>query len=149
MDTANCGISINGILLITNKGMYYWDTQKYGWTNSFPGGSDRKEPACNAGDLGLIPGSGGSLGERNSYPLSLENPIEEPGGLQSMGWQRVRHEERLTLSLQVYSQLFFKLKFFYWSMYLIYNAVSSLGLSSEHVCRHRETALWNLFLWGH
>ena len=92
MDTANCGISINGILLITNKGMYYWDTQKYGWINSFPGGSDSKEPACNAGDLGLIPGSGGSLGERNSYPLSLENPIEEPGVLQSMGWQRVRHD---------------------------------------------------------
>ena len=22
----------------------------------FPGGSDNKEPACNAGDLGLIPG---------------------------------------------------------------------------------------------
>ena len=27
----------------------------------FPGGSDGKESACNAGDLGLIPGSGVSL----------------------------------------------------------------------------------------
>ena len=27
----------------------------------FPGGSDGKESACNAGDLGLIPGSGRSL----------------------------------------------------------------------------------------
>ena len=27
----------------------------------FPGGSDSKAPACNAGDLGLIPASGKSL----------------------------------------------------------------------------------------
>ena len=27
----------------------------------FPGGSDDKESACNAGDLGLIPGSGDLL----------------------------------------------------------------------------------------
>jgi len=29
----------------------------------FSGGSDSKESACNAGDLGLIPGSGRSPGE--------------------------------------------------------------------------------------
>ena len=34
-----------------------------------PGGSDGKESACNAGDLGLIPGSGRSPGEGNGYPL--------------------------------------------------------------------------------
>ena len=34
------------------------------WTERcFPGGSDGKESACNAGDLGLIPGSGRSPGE--------------------------------------------------------------------------------------
>ena len=40
-------------------------------------GSDGKESACNAGDLGLISESG-SLGEGNDYPLQypcLENPI--------------------------------------------------------------------------
>ena len=45
----------------------------------FPGGSDGKEPACNAGDLGLIPGSGRSPGERKSYPLQysgLENSMD-------------------------------------------------------------------------
>ena len=31
----------------------------------FPGGSDGKESACNAGDTGLIPGSGRSPGEGN------------------------------------------------------------------------------------
>ena len=42
----------------------------------FPGGSDGKEPAYNAGDLGSIPGSGRSPGEGNGYPLQyshLEN----------------------------------------------------------------------------
>ena len=39
-------------------------------------GSDSKESACNAGDLDLIPGWGGSPGEGNGYPLQyscLEN----------------------------------------------------------------------------
>jgi len=31
----------------------------------FPGGSDGEESTCNAGDLGLIPGSGRSPGEGN------------------------------------------------------------------------------------
>ena len=35
----------------------------------FPGGSDGKESACNAGDPGLIPGLGRSPGEWNGYPL--------------------------------------------------------------------------------
>ena len=46
---------------------------------SFPGGSDSKESACNAGDLGLIPGLGRSPGEKNGYPLQyfcLENPMD-------------------------------------------------------------------------
>ena len=33
----------------------------------FPGGSDGKETACNAGDLGSIPGLGRSPGERKAY----------------------------------------------------------------------------------
>ena len=48
--------------LVTNVYHYYciWD---------FHGGSDGKEPACNAGDPGLIHGSGRSPGERNGNPL--------------------------------------------------------------------------------
>ena len=41
-------------------------------------GSDGKESACNAGDLGSIPGSGSSPGEGNGHPLwysCLENPM--------------------------------------------------------------------------
>ena len=62
----------------------------------FTGGSESKVSAYNVGDLGLIPGSGRSLGEGNGNLLQytcLENPMaEEPGRLQSMGLQRVRHD---------------------------------------------------------
>jgi len=37
--------------------------------NGFPGGSDGKEFACNAGDLGSIPELEKSPGERNVYPF--------------------------------------------------------------------------------
>ena len=43
----------------------------------FPGGSDGKASACHAGDLGLIPGSGRSLGEGNGYPLQYF-PLGDP-----------------------------------------------------------------------
>ena len=54
-----------------------------------PGGSDGKEFACNAKDLGSIPELGRSPGGGRGKPLSnpcLENPhgTKEPGGLQSM-----------------------------------------------------------------
>ena len=38
-------------------------------TLGFPCGSDGKESACNAGDLGSIPGLGRSPGEGMGYPL--------------------------------------------------------------------------------
>ena len=55
-----------------------------------------KNPPANAGDTVLIPGTGRSPGEGNGNPLQyscLENPwTEEPGGLQSIGWQTVRYD---------------------------------------------------------
>ena len=45
----------------------------------FCGGSDGKASAYNAGDLGLIPGSGISSGEGNGNPVQyscLENPMD-------------------------------------------------------------------------
>ena len=45
----------------------------------FPCGSAGKESACNAGDVGLIPGLGRSPGERKGYPLqysALENSMD-------------------------------------------------------------------------
>ena len=57
----------------------------------FPSGSDGKESACNAGDLGSIPGLGRSL-ERgmatHSSILVWRLPwTEKPGRLQPMGSQ--------------------------------------------------------------
>ena len=51
-------------------------------------GSDGKESACNAGDLGLIPGLGRSPGEGNGNPLQdscLENPMDR------RAWQAIIH----------------------------------------------------------
>ena len=45
----------------------------------YPGASDGKESACTVGDPVFIPGSGGSPGEGNGYPLQyscLENPMK-------------------------------------------------------------------------
>ena len=45
----------------------------------FPGGSEVKASASNAGDPASIPGSGRSPGEGNGYPLQyscLENPLD-------------------------------------------------------------------------
>ena len=45
----------------------------------FPDGSDGKESACNAGDPGLLPGSGRSSGEGNGNSLQyscLGNPMD-------------------------------------------------------------------------
>ena len=44
------------------------------WVLGFPGGSDDKESASNAGDLGLIPGLGKSPGERSGNPLQYSGP---------------------------------------------------------------------------
>ena len=62
----------------------------------FPGDLEGKVSACNAGYLGSIPGSGRSPGEGNgathSSILAWRIPwTEEPGGLQSTGSQKVRH----------------------------------------------------------
>ena len=55
----------------------------------FPGGAEVKASACNAGDLGSIPGLGRSLEKEiatHSSILAWKIPwTEEPGRLQSMG----------------------------------------------------------------
>ena len=55
---------------------------------SFPGGSDEKEYACNAGDLGSISGLRTSLGRGHGNPLQyfgLETPIDRGA------WQATVH----------------------------------------------------------
>ena len=65
-----------------------------GW--EFPDSSVSKESACSARAPGSIPGLGRSPGEgmtTHSSILVWKIPWrEEPGGLQSMGLQKVRHD---------------------------------------------------------
>ena len=60
-----------------------------------PGGSDGKESACNVGDLGSMPGQDRSSKKgmvTHSSILAWRIPwTEKPGGLWSMGSQRVGH----------------------------------------------------------
>ena len=63
----------------------------------FPGGSEGKESAWNAGDLGLIPGSGRSPREGHGNPLQYSSAwripwTREHGGLQSMESHRLGHD---------------------------------------------------------
>ena len=64
----------------------------------FPGSSAGKESACNAGDPGLIPGSGRSTGEWIGYPLQYSwaslvaqlvknSPAMRETWVQSLGWE--------------------------------------------------------------
>ena len=68
---------------------------EYKENKSFPGNSEGKESAYNVGDPGSILGLGKSPGEKmatHSSILSWRIPwTEEPGKLQSIGSQRVRH----------------------------------------------------------
>ena len=58
----------------------------------FPGGSDSKESTCNVGDLGLKDPLEKKMATCSGI-LAWKIPwTEEPGGLQSMGLQRVGHD---------------------------------------------------------
>ena len=64
---------VNGIVTMRFKS-HYW---------GLPGGSNGNEFACNAGDLGLIPWLGRSLGGGHGNPLQyscLENPMDRGAG---------------------------------------------------------------------
>ena len=76
------------LLILTLPGHFYEIYYAY-VIKGFPGGSDGKESACNAGDLGSIPGSARSPGEGNGNPLQssyLENSIDRGA------WRAIVHE---------------------------------------------------------
>ena len=70
----------------------------------FPGGSDGKESACNAGDHGSIPGSGKSPGEGNGNPLQcfcLENSMDR-----GAWWATVHGVSRSRIRLSNFTFIF-------------------------------------------
>ena len=77
----NFSHKINRCLLLGRKDMINLDSILKSRNITLPtkGGSDSKASACNAGDMGLTPGSGRSPGEGNGSPLQysdLENPMD-------------------------------------------------------------------------
>ena len=65
----------------------------------FPGGSDGKASAYNAGDPGSIPGLGRSSGEGNGNPLQyscLDNPMD--GGAHRVAKSQTRLSDFTSLS---------------------------------------------------
>ena len=61
--------------------------------DGFPGGSDSKESACNAGDVGSILGLGRTPGEENGNPFHyscLGNPMDR-GAWQAPWGHRIEH----------------------------------------------------------
>ena len=78
----------------------------------FPGGSEVKASASNAGDRGSIPGSGRSPGEGNSNPLQyscLENPMDRERSLAGYSpWGRKESDTTEQLhftSLQIFCEI--------------------------------------------
>ena len=79
---------------------------------SFPDSSIGKEPACNAGDPGLIPGWGRSAGEGIVYPLQYSwasqvvqmvknlSAMQEIW-VQSLGWEDPLEKGTITLSIKL------------------------------------------------
>ena len=76
---------------------------------SFPGSSAGKESACNAGDVGSIPGLGRSPGEGIGYPLQnswaslVAQMVKNPPAMQetwvcSLGWEDSLEEDMATHS---------------------------------------------------
>ena len=90
--------------------------------------------ACSVGDLGSIPGSGRSPGEGNGNQLQYSYwriPwTEEPGGLQSTGWQRIGHEHSfmclLAISMSSSVQCFFMSFLYFLIVLLLWSFESSL-----------------------
>ena len=89
----------------------------------FPGDTDGKESACNAGDSGSIPGLGRSAGEGMGYPLVyswvslVAQLIKNPPAMRetwvrSLGWEDPLEKGKATHS----SILAWRIPWTIWSM---------------------------------
>ena len=108
----------------------------HGISRGFLGGSDGKESACNAGDQGLIPGSGRSLKKgmaTHSSILVWRIPwTEEPGRLQSMGPQG-----DMTEQLKLTNTIVYTLRLTPWQMSGYQSDIAELRRYVYVFCSHQ------------
>ena len=81
--------------------------------------SDSKESACNAGDLGLIPGSGRSPGEGNDNPLQyswLENSTDKGA------WQAIVCG--VAIAIMLHDGIGIEISWLSWRSFLLHNSIS-------------------------
>ena len=77
----------------------------------FPDNSVGKESACNAGDAGLIPGSGRSAGEGTGYPLQyswaslVAQLVKNPPAMQETWFQSLGWEDPLQKGKAIHSSI--------------------------------------------
>ena len=113
-DPADVGNLISGSSAFSKTSLNIWKFTVHVWLkpnlgnfehySGVPAGSEVKASASNSGDLGSIPGLGRSPLEKemvtHSSILAWRIPwTEEPGRLQSMELQRVRHDWATSLPL--------------------------------------------------
>ena len=120
----------------------------------FPCGSPGKESACNAGDLGLIPGSGRSAGE-GSLPSPVFSPGEFHGLCSPWGHKESDTIEWLPLSLspfmrvpcpgQITSQRSHFLKQSHWRLVIQHRLGGTQSVANIHSHRNLKLVL-NLIL---
>ena len=91
LDAFSCNSEqVNRVLILKRKeGRYLMIKKRLRSKKGFPGGSDGRESACNAGDPGSIPGSGRSPEEGNGYPpkySGLENSMDRGAWQATVHW---------------------------------------------------------------
>ena len=118
----------------------------------FPGGSEVKVSASNAGDLGSIPGSGRSPGEGNGNPLQyscLENPMDRKA------WQAKVHgvaKSQTQLSNFTFRQSFYYQRDFFSSLpemkVLNIKEKQEFGEACFNIYKFIICFLLAVYLWG-
>ena len=101
---------------------------------SLSSSSASKESACNAGDLGSIPGSGRSPGERKGYPLQyswaslVAQLVKNPPAMQETWVQSLGREDPLETGKATHSSSWMRLS--------LTSPSKNLRQEGVHLCTH-------------
>ena len=90
-----------GVLFTNSAAWEALNLTRWDLTRIYVGGSDGKESACSAGNLGLIPGLGRSPEEGHGYPFQyscLENPHGQRSLVGYSQWSRTESDTTEQLS---------------------------------------------------